>query len=142
MRAWRDRFVDALESRSAWSVLLAHEPLSGRYRLNRSWEPDRTAWYATFDSVRAAVEVWYVTPLTPPNRPASSYYYDARLEVDALTVSDLQELEYWLRGEVGPAVGGESGLPGAVARGVRSLFIRLVGLSTKRYEARTETFTP
>lgn len=142
LELWRDRFVDALEGRSAWSVIVAHEPLSGRYRLNRSWEPVRTLRYASLDSARAAVEAWYVSPLAPPGGVSGSYYYDARLDVDALTVSDLEELEYWLRGELSPAVRGERGLPAALARGIRSLFIRLVGLSTKRYEARTETFKP
>lgn len=142
MELWRDRFVDALVARSTWSVVLVHEPLSDRYRLARSWEPDRHVWYASLDSARAAVEVWYVSRLAPPPGVSGRYYYDARLEVDALTVSDLEELEHWLRGELGPAVRGEAGLPGAVARGVRSLFITLVGLSTKRYEARTDPFRP
>ena len=139
---WRDRFVDALTARSTWSVVLLHEPLSGRYRLSRSWEPERHTWHAALDSARAAVEVWYVSPLAPPPDASGTYYYDAVLAVDALTASDLEELEHWLRGELGPAVRGETGLPGAVARGIRNLFIAVVGLSTKRYEARTAGFRP
>jgi hypothetical protein len=139
---WRDRFVDALTDRSEWTIVLDHEPLSDRYRLQRSWDRDRPIWYASLDSARAAVEVWYVSPLAPPTAASGRYYYDARLEVDALTVDDLAELEGWLRGDLGPAVRGETGLPGAVARGVRSVFIALVGLSTKRYEARSPPFRP
>lgn len=134
--------MDALTARSTWSVVLAHEPLSGRYRLSRSWEPDRHAWYTALDSARSAVEVWYVSPLAPPDDASGTHYYDARLEVDALTVHDLEELEYWLRGELAPAVRGEGGLPGAIARGFRSLFIQLVGFSTKRYEGRSDPFRP
>ena len=140
LELWRDRFVDALAGRTTWSVVLAHEPLSGRYRLHRSWEEGRAHWFAELDSARAAIEVWYLTPLPPPEPGSGAYYYDARLEIEAITVSDLEELERWLRGEIGPTASG--GVPGAVARGVRSLFIRLAGLGTRRYEARTRTFRP
>lgn len=144
MELWRDQFVDALVDRSRWAVILSHEPLSGRYRLSRSWQPQRVEWYTSLDSAGAALEVWYLSPLVPPNPASGSYYYDARLEVEALTVSDLEELERWLRGELAPAIRGDrgGGLPGAIARGARQFFIRLVGLSARRYEARSATFRP
>lgn len=134
--------MDALAGRSTWSIVLAHEPLSDRYQLSRSWEPDRHSWYPSLEAARSALEAWYVAPLTPPEAASGSYYYDADLEVDALTVHDLEELEYWLRGELAPAVRGEAGIPGALARGFRNLFIQLVGFSTKRYEGRSEPFRP
>lgn len=144
MELWRDQFVDALVGRSSWVVVLIHEPLSSRYRLSRSWQPERVEWYASLDSAQAALEVWYLSPLVLLNPASGSYYYDARLEVEALTVSDLEELERWLRGELAPAIrsGRGGGLPGAIARGAREVFVRLVGFSTRRYEARSPRFRP
>ncbi len=88
------------------------------------------------------LESWYQTQLPGPDPGSGTYYYDAKLEVEILSLGDLEELEHWLRGEVaGEGVTG-TGLFGALGRGFKRLFIRLIGLSARKYEARTETFRP
>jgi hypothetical protein len=69
------------------------------------------------------------------------YYYLAKLEVETLSLSDLEELRRWLRGEVGPAVAGSGSPESAVESGVRRVLVRMIGLPTRRMEARSGTFT-
>ena len=58
----------------------------------------------------------------------------------ALTRTDLDELERWLRGDARPAVQG-NGNPGtALGRGVRKLFARLVGGERRNLRTRSGTF--
>jgi hypothetical protein len=71
---------------------------------------------------------------------AGRYYYLAHLEIETLSLSDLEELERWLQGELGPAVGGGRSLTGAVGEGAKRLLIRLLGLPTRRVEARSDRF--
>ncbi|KPK57842.1 MAG: hypothetical protein AMS21_11080 [Gemmatimonas sp. SG8_38_2] len=139
---WHDKFVaDALQQRATWSLILYQEPLSGDFSLTRSWDPDRPEWFATLAAAAQALERVYLSPLAGPQPNSGRYYYDARLEVEALSLGDLDELEHWLRGEVldeNASSGG--GLAQALGRGVKRLFIRLIGLSARKYEARTELF--
>ena len=47
-----------------------------------------------------------------------------------------------VRGEVSNEEVTGSGLFGALGRGFKRLFIRLIGLSARKYEARTDSFRP
>jgi hypothetical protein len=58
-------------------------------------------------------------------------------ELQTLDVSDLDELERWLRGEASPAVRGKRNPGTAITRGVRSLASRLLGGEVRRLEARS-----
>lgn len=139
LELWSDRFLtDGLVDRAAWSLILYQEPLSGDYNLTRSWDPDADEWFATIEAAAQAVERWYVSPITGPNPRSGTYYYEARLEVEILSLGDLDELEHWLRGEVSE----EGDIGSAVGRGLKRLFIRLIGLSARRYRARTDLFRP
>jgi hypothetical protein len=62
------------------------------------------------------------------------------LQITTLSDSDLQELERFLRGDLGPAAGGDQDMGNAVGRGARRLLLRIAGLPTLRLEARTEKF--
>ena len=135
---WQDRFpFDDLADRASWSLILLHEPLSGEYNLTRSWDPEHSEWFGTLEAATRALERWYVVPIDAP-RTDARYYYDARLEVEILSLGDLAELEHWLRGEVVD----DDDVGTAVGRGLKRLFIRLIGLSARKYSARTELFRP
>lgn len=137
LELWRDRFLaDALEGQATWSLILYQEPLSGQYNLSRSWDPDAAEWFDRVEDAAAALQRWYQGPLQPPNSSDDRFYYDARLEVEILSLGDLAELEHWLRGEAGR----EGDVGGALTRGIRRLFIRLIGLSARRFSARTALF--
>ena len=68
------------------------------------------------------------------------FYYLVTLNVETLSASDLEELRHWLRGQARPAVAGKQPVGRAVETGVRRFFVRLLGLPTRRYEARTPIF--
>ena len=94
--------------------------------------------FSSLQAAEAALQAAFAPPLEPeiPGR----YYYLVRLEVQTLSASDLEELRHWLRGEAAPAVAGEQPVGRAVERGVRRFFVRLLGLPTRRYDARTPIF--
>lgn len=137
---WNDRFLaDGLVHRSGWSLILFQEPLSGQFNLTRSWDPDNDEWLATLDEVTAALERWYQAPRTGPKPGSGTYYYEARLEVEVLSLGDLEELEHWLKGEVAAE---DTDVGSALGRGIKRLFIRVIGLASRTFQARTEPFHP
>lgn len=106
----------------------------------RTTQPDRTELrgFNSFAAVRAAFEAGYTPGLRP--RRNGRYYYTALLELETLTLSDLAELERWLKGELQPAVSGDGSVPSAVGLGVKRLLIRVLRLPARRYEARSGWF--
>ncbi len=140
LELWHDRFLfDGLVDQAAWSLILYQEPLTGEYNLTRSWELERDEWLPTLEAASRALERWYMAPVEGPKPNTGRYYYEARLKVEILSLGDLDELQHWLRGEVGEQ---EGDVGGAITRGFKRLFIRLIGLSARKYEARTELFRP
>jgi hypothetical protein len=144
LELWHDKFLaDGLVARSTWSIILFQEPLSGEFNLTRSWDPEHDEWFATVAAAAQALERVYLSPLPGPEPNTGNYYYEARLEVEVLSLGDLDELQHWLRGEVS-AEDSDVGDDAAriLGRGLKRLFIRLIGLSARKYEARTELFRP
>jgi hypothetical protein len=140
LELWHDKFfADALVERTSWSLILYQEPLSGEFNLRRSWDIGRDEWYSDLESVTQVLESWYRSPFAGPAPGSGSYYYEARLEIEILSLGDLDELEDWLRGDV---VGERSGVGSAFTRGLKRLFIRLIGLSARKLGARTDVFRP
>lgn len=94
--------------------------------------------YSSLEAAERALQ----TALQPSVRPETGgrFYYLVRLNVETLSASDLDELRNWLRGEARPAVAGRQPVGRAVEKGVRRLFVRMLGLPTRRYEARTPIF--
>ena len=59
---------------------------------------------------------------------------------EMLSLNDLDEVERWLRGELSPAVRGQRNPGGVLGRGLRTLFVRLLGAERRHYEVRSKTF--
>lgn len=135
---WRDRFVDGLADQESWRAVLVYEPLEGRYRLRISSSPAAERSFRSLEEAGAALQ-HPVRLRLRPERPGR-YYYLATLEVETLSLSDLEELRRWLRGELGPAVSGEREPESALATGLQRLLIRVLGLPNRRFEVRTATF--
>jgi hypothetical protein len=76
----------------------------------------------------------------PPRRAGTRYYYNVVVDIEALRVSDLDELERWLKGELRPAVRGKRAPLSALQRGFGTLLSRVLGGETRHYEARSATF--
>ncbi len=118
--------------------MLLYEPLEDRFAVRSQSSPSDVRRFSSFEAARAAVEGVHALGLRPMR--SGRFYYTAVLELETLSLSDLEELERWLQGELEPAVSGEGSVPGAVGRGVKRLFIRVLGLPARRYEARSDWF--
>ena len=134
---WRDTWFDDLVQQATWTSVLAYEPLEERF-LAAGPGADSVVRYPTYEAARGVLE----RPYSPPVGPAGegTYYYLVYLEIETLSLSDLDELERWLRGELEPAVRGGESLTGAVGTGLKRLLVRVLGLPARRYEARSEPF--
>lgn len=132
---WRKGLFDQLVEAEEIGIALIQDPLDRAYRL----ENGRTQiTLASLAETQQALERALRPSLQPRRR--GRFYYLAQLEVETLSLSDLEELRRWLRGEVQPAVEGRGSAGRAVERGMRRVLVRVIGLPTRRYEARSGTF--
>ncbi len=137
------RWFDDLKAAAEWDVVLKFDVLGKRYEAFRIVN-DKPSPLGTFDRLEdaaAAVESPYRVRIDLPKRGQRSYY-NLLLDVETLSLSDLDEVERWLRGELKPAVRGKKNPGTAVTRGVRTLVVRLLGGEKRHYEARSGTFRP
>jgi len=135
---WKDRLFDALVDSTTWSLDLYFEPISEQFFIRSTATPGRVGRYTSFAAARRAVETEFSPRIQPRER--GRYYYTALLQIETLSVSDLEELERWLQGELQPAVSGERSVPGAVGQGLKRLLLRALDLPAHRHDARTARF--
>jgi hypothetical protein len=132
---------NALDGTREWDVVIRYDPLQRRYRAARI-QPDTVIVLANVDNygaLAAAVAAPDTVSLIPGHH-SGRYYYNAVLDVEMLSLSDLDEVERWLRGELGPGLRGHRNPGGVLGRGVRTLFVRLLGAERRHYEIRSKTF--
>lgn len=133
---WRNGFLDRLVGSEELSVAVLQDPLSLEFSVETATSSVTVATLTEAEeALRAAL-----APRLRPER-AGRHYYLAVLEVETLSLSDLDELRRWLRGEVGPALEGRAPPTRPVERGLRRLLVRVIGLPTRRFEASSGTFT-
>ena len=134
---WFDDVVATFE----WEVVVRYEPLTKTYRVARfiGGRAENIGRFERYEDAQAAVARPYQPPL-PARRSRSRQYYIVALQVEVLSMSDLDELDRWLRGELKPAVSGKRNPGTALGRGISTLATRLLGGESRRYEQRTETF--
>jgi hypothetical protein len=138
VQLWRDGFFDSQEGQYQWRASVIFDPLTRRYRvqaLDRSGDAEDVN---TLDEVQAMFRSSLEVPVRP--RRAGRYYYLADVEMETLSLSDLEELQRWLQGDLAPAVTGEERVGGALARGVRRVLVRMLGLPAKRFQVRSPSF--
>jgi hypothetical protein len=136
-------FFDDLKRQVEWDVIVRYNPLKRRYTATRI-EGDRITALGSFDSLDPVEEL-----LSHATQPAiavpdgrGKYYYNLALDVQMLSVSDLDEVERWLKGDLGPAVHGEKSPGTAIGQGAKTLITKLLGGQDKHYEARSKVFRP
>ena len=142
LELWRvGRWIDELERSAEWDVVVGYDPASQAYRVRRrlASQLDDLGAFATLATAQAASERPFRVSLMP-RRAGRRYYYNLILDVEALSVSDLDQLERWLRGELRPAVRGENNPLSAIGNGARTLVTRILGGERRRYEKRSPTF--
>jgi hypothetical protein len=137
-RGWFDDLKGSVE----WDVVVRYEPLERRYeivRIDAEGNPTPLGRTEDFAEVEAIIERPQRPPILPPRR-RDRLYYNVSLDVEMLSVNDLDEVERWLRGELRPAVRGERNPGTAVTRGVKTVFARLLGAEKRHYEERSVRF--
>lgn len=136
-------WFDDIKAVAEWDVVVKYDALGKQYHVfravkNRAIELGR---YPSLADAEAMVNMEFRSPISPAKRGQRTYY-NLVLDIETLSLTELDEVEQWLRGEVKPAVRGKKNPGTAVSRGVRTLMVRLLGGEKRRYEARSGTFKP
>jgi hypothetical protein len=144
MERWaKGGWFDDIKATSEWDVVVKYDALSKRYHVFRAVK-NRAQELGSYDNINDAegmVDAPFKAPIAPAKRGQRSYY-NLVLDIETLSLTELDEVEQWLRGELKPAVRGKKNPGTAVSRCVRTLVVRLLGGEKLRYEARSGTFRP
>ncbi len=132
------RWFDDVLGRAEWDIVVRYDAIDRTYDVARfvAGRLMPLGSYVRFSDARAASELPYLPELAAPPRGRKSYVA-VQAELQTLDVSDLDELERWLRGEASPAVRGKRSPGTALTRGVRSLASRILGGEVRRLEAKS-----
>jgi hypothetical protein len=135
--------LNDLERTTDWDVIVRYDALDRTYAVARLTGGQVTVLgrFEDFADAQEAVERPFRAPVVAPRR-RQGYYYSLALDVEMLSLNDLDEVERWLKGELRPAVRGERNPGTALTRGFRTLFVRLLGGERRHYEVRSGRFTP
>ncbi len=140
---WRNESLNNTRDGAVeWDMLVRFEQLHQKYEVYRI-VGDKASRLGRFDTAEEA-DVAIEKPfriMAPPMRRGRSYYFDSSLDVEVLSLSDLDEVERWLRGEVRPALRGDRNPGTAVTRTVRTFFVKLLGGERRHYQTVSRTFT-
>lgn len=135
---WRDEFFDDHKGQGEWRASVIFDPLEGRYRVATGEDGAVEVAVDSLPEVREALQSRFHMSLRPLEE--GRYYYLGKIEVETLSLSDLEELQRWLRGDLAPAVAGDEEIGSAMGRGVGRAFVRILGLHARRFKVRTPKF--
>jgi hypothetical protein len=133
---WEKRLFDRLVDEQEIYVAIDQDPIDPGYRVDTGRGERRFANVAQAETALQSA----LRPAIRPAPAAGRFYYLASLQVETLSLSDIDELRRWLRGEVGPAVQGERSPERVLESGFRRVITRVIGLPARRYDARSATF--
>jgi hypothetical protein len=134
---WEKQLFDRLAGTHRVALAVLQDPLDDAYTLDDGRSEQR---FRSLAEVESAVQTAFASTLHPTRQ--GRYYYIAVLEIETLSLSDLEELQRWLRGEARPAVQGRRSVGRAVESGLRRAVVRVIGMPARKYEARSGTFAP
>ena len=139
----RTRGFDDLEANAEWVFIVEYDQLEKTYTVRRQVGAQLvpSGPYHTIGELQSALATPFEAPIRAPATPRRMYYHVV-LEIEKISLSDLDELQAWLRGELKPATRGQQNVGTAIGRGLTSLMLRMLGGENPRYEAQSETFTP
>jgi len=135
---WKDEFFDSPKGQGEWRASVLFDPLEGRYRVATGDDGSIEMAVDSLPEVREVLQSRFSMSLRPLEQ--GRYYYRCKVEVETLSLSDLEELQRWLRGDLAPAVAGDEELGSAMGRGVGRAFVRILGLQARRFKVRTPKF--
>jgi hypothetical protein len=138
IQLWKAGFFDNQKGDYDWRASVLFDPLTRRFVVQSSERTGAQVEVNTLDEARAALQTTLDVPLRPPE--PGRYYYIAAVEMETLSLSDLEELQRWLQGELVPVVAGERDVEGALAKGFRRVLVRMLGLPAKRFHIQSGPF--
>jgi len=132
---------DRLERRAEYDVIVRHIALEDVYEVTRREEdrPQSLGKFKLVDDAERQVGIPVRVAITAP-RSTRKMYYQVALAVQILSLSDVDELDRWLKGELRPAISGDRNPGTVVTRGLKAFAARLLGGETREYERRTAVF--
>ena len=136
LELWRPGgLFNDLEGSHEWELIVAYDPSRQRYGVVRreGGRMEDLGSFATLSTAQSVLERPLRITLNP-QRAGRRYYYSYTLDIAALSVSDMDQLERWLRGVRGTTAAS------AVGSGVRTLMLRMLGGENRHYERRSATF--
>lgn len=137
LELWRvGGLFNDLEGQREWELIVQYDPSAQRYRVvqRQGNRLDDLGSFATLSTAQAVLER-PTRILLAPEREGSRYYYNLTLTIEALSVSDMDQLERWLRGVRGGTAAS------AFGSGMRTLMLRMLGGEKRVYDRRSSTFT-
>jgi hypothetical protein len=136
LELWRvGGLFNDLEGQREWELIVQYDPSAQRYRVVQrvGGRLEDLGSFATLSTARAVLERPTRIALLP-ERNGSRYYYSLTLTLEAMSVSDMDQLERWLRGVRG------GGAASALGSGMRTLMLRMLGGEKRVYDRRSVTF--
>ncbi len=132
------RWFDEIAGSTEWDIIMRYDIIDRTYEVARVTRDGITPLgsYAQFVDARAATELPFTSALAPRAR-GSKGYIAVQVDVQTVEMSDLDEVQRWLRGEARPAVQGRRSPGTALTRGLRTLVSRILGGEVRHLEART-----
>lgn len=137
LELWRvGGLFNDLEGQREWELIVQYDPSAQRYRVvqRQAGRLDDLGNFATLSTAQAVLER-PTRILLVPEREGSRYYYNLTLTIEALSVSDMDQLERWLRGVRGGTAAS------ALGSGMRTLMLRMLGGEKRVFDKRSITFT-
>ena len=136
-------WFDDMAGEAEWDVVVRYDALSKQFQVYRVVRRKTVSLgtFATIAEAEAAFDAAFPVPIRPPKRGQRSYY-TLVVNIETLSLTELDEVEQWLRGELKPAVRGKGNPGTAMGRGVRTVMVRILGGEKRRYETRSGTFRP
>jgi hypothetical protein len=135
---WFDDQIGATQ----WELVARFDALHRMYDVVEVYG-DSVAPLGSFGQLAAAVAELERPRRAPlAARASGQQYYNVVLTLELLSVSDLDELQRWLRGDLSRAVRGQRNPGTALGRGARTLFTRLLGGETRTLEVQSRKFRP
>ena len=136
LELWRvGGLFNDLEGHQEWELIIQYDPSGQRYRVARrnGDHLDDVGSFATLSTAQLMLERPARMTLLP-ERDGPRYYYNLVLNIEALSVSDMDQVERWLRGVRGGTAAA------SIGNGMRTLMLRMLGGETRTYQRRSGTF--
>lgn len=133
-------WLNDLERSAEWDMIVRYDPLDRTYRVARIVGDVVVplGQFEQFADAETVIERPFRAPITA--RRGKRGYYNVVLDVETISMTELDEVERWLRGELRPAVRGQRNPVTPVTKGLRTVFVRLIGGERRHYQLRSAAF--